>query len=397
MRICDLTTLYLDGAQGGVNTYLTEKARHFGHHPDVSQHTIIVPGRRDEVRQLLGSTIHVVKSPPMPSNPQHRVLARFGEVQRLLRTIEPSVVEVDCAYFLAEATRALPTIPIIGCYHVHLPALVGSSWISGLGSTATHTVERLAWRYLGFCLRRCDRIVVTSLAIRQQLEAAGLAGLEHIPLGVNLELFSPLRRTHARTDGAPIELLYVGRLSPEKNVARLIEAYSLLPSQRFRLTIVGDGPCERALQRQAAHFAGIHFLGSLPYGELLADRYAAADLFVSPGHRETFNLTLLEALASGLPVVCAAGGSSRELIHADSGAVVCDDSPQALAQQIELVSAKLSGPTQRRGPVEQYTWSRTFEGLLALYRDAIASRAGRQRREQRTQDSCRQILRAIER
>src|SRR3989442_6380243 len=83
MRICDLTTLYIDGGAGGVNTYLHEKARFLA---DVggAEHSIIVPAARSERRNLFGSTVHAVRSPRLPWDRQHRVLSDFRTVRRAL-------------------------------------------------------------------------------------------------------------------------------------------------------------------------------------------------------------------------------------------------------------------------------------------------------------------------
>ena len=138
MHICDLTTLYIDHGEGGVNTYLFEKARHLAAQREQGspvRHTIVVPGRRDTRRQLFGSTLITVKSPSLPSNPQHRVLARVKEVKRILRDLRPDIVEVDCAYLLGQVAKsALPQVPVVGFYHVHLPTFIARPRASRRGS-----------------------------------------------------------------------------------------------------------------------------------------------------------------------------------------------------------------------------------------------------------------------
>ena len=135
MHICDLTTLYIDHGEGGVNTYLYEKARHLAEQQGSPiRHTIVVPGRRDSRRELYGSTLITVKSPRLPGNPQHRVLARVKEVKRILRDLRPDLVEVDCAYLLGQVAKtALPRVPVVGFYHVHLPTFIARPRASRLG------------------------------------------------------------------------------------------------------------------------------------------------------------------------------------------------------------------------------------------------------------------------
>src|SRR5262249_29487694 len=109
--------------------------------------------------------------------------------------------------------------------------------------------------------------------------------------GVDTDLFRPRPRCH--TPEAGPTLLYVGRVSVEKN----LEAFLSLPVAG-RKVVVGDGPARAAL---AAHYPDAEFRGALR-GEALAEAYAAADVFVFPSRTDTFGLVVLEALASGVPV-----------------------------------------------------------------------------------------------
>jgi len=122
MRICDLTTLWIDGGTGGgVNTYLAEKARYLAQRGG-TEHVIVVPGERTRKQRLYGSTLYTIKSPRLPANPPHRVLWNLSAVTKILQDELPSVVEVDCAYLLgkvaADALRSR-NVPVVGFYHVH--------------------------------------------------------------------------------------------------------------------------------------------------------------------------------------------------------------------------------------------------------------------------------------
>src|SRR5262245_3097311 len=117
MRIVDLTTLYLDGGEGGVNTYLIEKARYLEKNLPEIEHTLVVPGQQTVKDRLGASTVYKLASPGLPGNPRHRVLVDFSRIAALLRELEPDVVEVDCSYFLGHlAARALGhrRVPIVG-------------------------------------------------------------------------------------------------------------------------------------------------------------------------------------------------------------------------------------------------------------------------------------------
>ena len=376
MRICDLTTLYMDGAEGGVNTYLTEKARDLAERSDC-EHLIVVPGARNERRRLFKSTLITVKSPRLPSNPQHRVLAGLREVKRILRAERPDLVEVDCAYFLGQVARsALPNVPVVGFYHVHLPTFIARPRASRLGPLLAGAAERMTWRYVDYCNDTCDRVVVTSTPIRERLIQVGFkVPLELVQLGVNLDFFHP--PSTPRPAGAPYELLYVGRLSREKDLGVLLDAFRrLTPRHDYRLTLIGDGPLHDELQQQAAGDERIRFLGRIPYGdEELARRYREADLLVVPSPNETFNLTVFEGLASGLPVVAVKQGGPKELVSSEVGALARPSDPADLARTIAEVAAReISAEACRSHVAASCSWRQTFDRLLEVYAGARAAR-----------------------
>lgn len=376
MRICDLTTLFIDGGQGGVNTYLLEKARYLAARPNLS-HVIVVPGVKDDKRDFYGSTLYTLKSRSLPGNPGHRVLARFRDVKRILRDEAPSVVEVDCAYMLGEVAKSAlgAQTPIIGFYHVHLPTFIFRPRFSRLSLLAA-TAEQFGWRYLDYCYRTCDRLVVTSSDMEERLIKAGLERLERIPLGVNLDLFHECVPPAPSSDG-PIELLSVGRLSREKGLASLIAAMKQLPAN-YRLTVVGGGPMRDELVTQAAGDSRIRFLGALPYGEGIADAYRNAHMLVVPSPNETFNLTVLEGLASGLPVVAICQGGPRNLVTPEVGELARPNDPADLAAKIKTLAARHVDPMTCRTLVqERYSWDRTFDQLLEVYESSLTDRAGR--------------------
>jgi glycosyltransferase involved in cell wall biosynthesis len=192
---------------------------------------------------------------------------------------------------------------------------------------------------------------------------------------VNLDLFRP----EANGNGKPVTLLYVGRLSPEKDLDILIQAFKLLAARGdYRLNIVGEGPLRARLERQAAGDPRVAFLGPLEYGEDLAKIYASADVFTLPSPNETFNLAVLEALASGIPVVGVQQGGPVNLVHPGFGALAEPGNAADLAAKVEKVVAEKNGGVRTcRQYVEQnFSWERTFKRLLSIYGEVLAVRNG---------------------
>src|SRR5262245_51323320 len=175
---------------------------------------------------------------------------------------------------------------------------------------------------LGVCLLfyKIPRLIIApNTELGTMLQTGTGKPVVHMTRGVDVEQFSPAKRT--RTGGV-VNVGYVGRLSPEKSVrvlsklaARLSE--SGLGSQ-VRFTIVGDGAEREWLQQQIPNAT---FTGVLR-GELLARAYADLDLFVCPSQTETVGNVVLEALASGVPVVAMAQGGPRFVVGPGSAVLV---------------------------------------------------------------------------
>jgi len=175
---------------------------------------------------------------------------------------------------------------------------------------------------------------VPTRATARELRAAGFHNLATVGRGVDAERFAPARRSAElrrqwRAEGAPV-LLMVGRVAPEKNVELGLRAFERARRARpgLRMVVVGDGP---ALARMRAQHPDVHFAG-VQRGAALAAHYASADLFLFPSLTDTFGNVVLEALASGLPVVSfnvaaaaehvADGSSGRLVAAADEAAYV---------------------------------------------------------------------------
>jgi len=378
MKVLDLTTLYMDGGEGGVNTYLREKAR-FLSEANGYRHTVIVPGSRSSTSRLWNSTVHCVRSPRLPRNPHH-VFADLRRIARLLVEEEPDVVEVDVSYLLGHvAARALrgKRVPILGFYHVHLPFLHTRPRRGLLVGAIRRRTEPLVWKYAELCARPCDRVVVTTRDMHARLSARSFPRLDLVPLGVNLDLFRPKTEIGERILIPGIDpdrpvLLFVGRLGREKDIDVLFAAHEELTKDLgSQLVIAGDGPLRRRAERFARSIAGVAFLGTCPYGEHLASVYRSADVLAVPGRNETFSLTVLEAFASGLPVVGVDQGGPSEILKPGIGELARPGDATDFADKVRsILRGKALGAACRKHAEKHYSWERTFQALLEVYDSA---------------------------
>ncbi|GAB4247037.1 MAG: glycosyltransferase [Candidatus Methylacidiphilales bacterium] len=199
----------------------------------------------------------------------------------------------------------------VGIYHTDFPQYVRIL-------TEDDFLETVAWKFMHWFYAQLDLVYVNSNFYRQCWIERGIAPdkLEILPRGLDTELFHPKRRDPnfwpKRGADGPV-VLYVGRISKEKDLALLIEIDALLKARgvRFQFALVGEGPYRRELQ---AALPDALFTGILT-GPELGQAYASADLFIFPSTTDTFGNVVVEAFASGLPVLVSDIGGPRELVE----------------------------------------------------------------------------------
>ncbi len=247
------------------------------------------------------------------------------------------------------AAGRLLGLPVTGVYHTDFPLYLRHL-------TGDPLLEEGAWAYMRWFFGGMDRLYVPSAVYADTLAARGFdrGKLRAMPRGVDLGLFGPERRQEGfwRRFGLGDDptLLYVGRISKEKNLELLLDAFARLRQggRRVQLALVGDGPHTDELARRASR-SGVAFTGFL-HGEELAAAYASADLFVFPSTTDTFGNAVLEAMASGLPTVVTDRGGPQEIVgRRGAGRVVsADGSADEVAGRLAAAAAQvLDAPALR--------------------------------------------------
>ncbi|HYA87544.1 MAG TPA: glycosyltransferase [Nitrospirota bacterium] len=233
----------------------------------------------------------------------------------------------------------LMDIPISGTYHTDIPQYVKSL-------TDDSFLEDVAWNYMVWFYNLMEEVMVPSSSTRRQLVEKGLlAGkVKPLPRWVDSVAFSPGKRDpnlwlRCGLDGE-LKFLYVGRLSREKNLELLANAFISLTDSGSpsNLILVGDGPYRKELEEKLKGYP-VLFTGFLS-GEELSQAYASADVFVFPSTTDTFGNVVLEAQASGLPVIVSDQGGPRELLKdGQSGFIVKANNASALVDAMRFFIA----------------------------------------------------------
>jgi len=371
MRIAVVAETFLPKTDGIVNTTckLLEHLKQRGH-----QALVLAPGGGPASH----ADMPVVGFPALrlPFYPELRLAWSDGRLASTLDQFRPDLVHAANPLLLGSLAmrharrRGIPTVAV---YHTDMAGFA-DSW--GYGA-----LRPLIWSLVRAVHRGADLNLCPSRTTLVQLREQGIPRLDLWSRGVDLERFHPRRRDigwrHRLTDGQvdrPL-LLYVGRLSREKRVDWLADVLSLIPGAR--LAVVGDGPERHSLEMLLAG-RGVVFTGYL-HGYALAAAYASADVFVFPGAHETFGNVVLEAMASGLPVVAPAAGALPELIrHGENGLLFDARSRSSLAEAVlTLAYQPLRGRhlgRQARLDAERRDWPLVLDGLLESYRGLLAQR-----------------------
>jgi glycosyltransferase involved in cell wall biosynthesis len=268
-------------------------------------------------------------------------------------------------------------LPTVASFHLDLSRLVhhfNIGFIEPFTNWFTRTV-----------FNQADATLAPSRLIQRDMLRLGVREVGLWKRGVDAERFNPaFRDADMRTrlsDGHPDEvvLLYVGRLSTEKQIDHLKPVLEQLPG--VRLAIVGDGPARADLQ---ARFAGTTttFMGYMK-GEALSQAYASADVFVFPSALETFGLVVVEAMAAGLPVVASRVGGVADVVdEGRTGYTFEVGDIRALVDGVRQVTADRARMTfmgqTARSFAETQSWPAMMDEVVDLYAQLIAARQKRE-------------------
>lgn len=262
----------------------------------------------------------------------------------------------------ALAIARILKLPIYGTYHTALPQYTDELM-------QDPAIGEIMWRYVVWYYNHMDVVYVPSHATGAELVVKGVQKekIRFYPRGIDVDLFHPSKRNgflrnNFQVDDLGLKLLYVGRVSREKNRPLLVDAFEKIAKLRedVHLVVVGEGPylaeMKESLKGHPATFTG--YLA----GDELAQGYASCDVFVFPSTTYAFGNVVLEAQASGLPVIVTGeGGPQENMVHGKTGFMVEGTNVDGYVQTILKLADDRQLLEQMRVNARLYTEDRSFE------------------------------------
>ena len=335
----------------------------------ISVPSVAIPGRSEyrlagglnqKVRQVINE---------MPATPQGRT------VKDRLADFQPDIIHLSAPDYLGY--RALKYadaegIPAVASFHTRFDTYFqyyGAGWL-----------QPLALKYMRHFYSLCRHVYVPSPSMGDALREVGIGDdIRMWTRGVDGTLFSPEHRDMGWRrsigfDDTHVLAVFVGRIVLEKGLQVFADAFQKARAEApaLRALVIGDGPERKRFEGLLP--ADSHFTGTL-HNETLAKGYASADIFLNPSITETFGNVTLEAMASGLPSVCAAASGSVSLIRDRETGRLGPPTSEGMAPLLKELALNA---TQRqtfgraaRQDSRSYDWVAILENLVENYREAI--------------------------
>ena len=380
MRIAIITENFLPKLDG-----VTRTLARLLEHLQANGHPALLLGPNSGMGRYAGAEIVGTAGFPLPFYPELKFNFFRPLFIRRLNDFHPDIVHLVDPVVLGAAGLAAARfldIPVVSSYHTNLAAYCGHFGFP--------IFTKPMWAYNRFIHNQCLLTFCPSPSTASILRKQGFQNVRIWPRGVETSLFQPERRSAElraswlgdgeRAD-TKVVLLYAGRISWEKNLRLLTQAYRGMDHERCHLVIVGDGPALKEVQQELAGLP-VTYTGYLR-GEDLATAYASADIFAFPSSSETFGQVVLEAMASSLPVVGVLSEGVCDLVQDGRTGYLIDKAGLDEEERVAVYRARLEHLVYdyalrrsmgQAGLLEarRRTWSEAMKKLLDGYDEVVA-------------------------
>ena len=385
MRIAIITENFLPKLDG-----VTRTLARLLEHLQMTGHQVLLLGPDAGMQSYAGAEVIGTSGIPLYFYPELKFNFFRPLFFRRLHEFQPDIIHIVDPVVLGAtglAAAHFMNVPIISSYHTNLAAYCAYFGFS--------LFTKPMWSYNRFIHNQCELTFCPSPSTAAMLRVQGFEHLRIWSRGVDTTLFHPRHRNlelrakwlDARTqlddEDAPAILLYVGRISWEKNLRLLIQAYQTMDHRRCHLVMVGNGPAFAEVQSELQGVP-VTFTGYLA-GEELAAAYASADIFAFPSYTETFGQVVLEAMASGLPVVGLQAEGVCDLVRHEYSGLLLDTQASGEEGQVEAYRTylnRLVANRQERAHFSQLalddashrSWYEAMQRLVDGYNEVVEKR-----------------------
>ncbi len=370
MRIVHIANFY-GPSSGGIKTTLHALGK--GYLQSGHEFIYIVPGPKYINEQTPFGTKITLPSITLIGSGGYQIIKSNKQLCNLLEFLHPDRLEISDRFTLLGIGKwaKRQKIPTVVFSHETLLGLVNKygkvipKWLR----------EKLVNWHNRKLAKSFDWVIATTEFAAVEFKRIGIQNLKQVSLGVDLEMFNPKNRDLSLRKellkGARYLLIHVGRLSPEKEPARSVEAVADLVSAGVdvRLVIVGGGPLWKKIRKQSKNLP-IEMLGYVANSKMVASYLAAADVAIAPGPLETFCLSALESLASGTPVVASRSSAVGEILgvaDAFPAGAVAENHGSDFSKEINNLLRDSSLRGQARKKAEEYSWQNTVDAMLTIH------------------------------
>ena len=370
MRIVHVANFY-GPSSGGIKTTLHELGRgylKYGH-----EFIYIVPGPRYIKEQTPFGLKITLPSFTLPASGGYQIIRSNKQLLNLLEFLNPDRIEVSDRFTLLKVGRWAKQHKVASLVFSH-------ETLNGLVKKYAPLVPlALRNKFVNWHNRKLaasfDTVIATTEFAAAEFVRIKTTNLRKVALGVDLAGFKPENRDNKLRKellkGAEYLLVHCGRMSPEKEPARSVQAVRELVKAgvNVRLIIVGGGPLWNKIRKQSLGLP-IEMLGYVASREKVAGYLAAADIAIAPGPLETFCLSALESLASGTPVVASKSSAVGEILNINSirpaGAVASDNGADFAIAITQLLNKGRLRKVARE-QAEKFSWANTVDAMLDVH------------------------------
>ncbi|RDW19597.1 glycosyl transferase [Oceanobacillus arenosus] len=368
MKIAIVTETFLPSTDGVV-TRLTQAVKYFRS----LDHEVLVIAPDLGISEYEGAKVEGIKTITFPFYRYRKFSLPSKRIKDLLDAFQPDIVHAaNPALIAASAVRYAKKLdlPLLASYHTHIPKYLDYY-------TFYKPAKPILWSYIRRLHNRVELNLCTSETIKDELVKQDIHHLHVLQRGVDTKNRHPSfydeEMRYRLTNGNKSKklLIFVGRLAIEKEIHKIKPLLDV--RNDIMLAIIGDGPARNDLMHTFKDTNTI-FTGFL-HGEELSKAFASADAFIFPSVTETLGLVILEAMASGLPVVAAKSGPTMEQISDGETGLLFEnenvDSMIAAAEKLDDKNSLQQMKINARKEAEKFAWEKASQQLLDYYTETI--------------------------